>query len=147
MNAREEGLPQVQLKLGAGGTLSPHIDGQPEHRFSLGSQDLIRFAAYAASNGWPAVSFELGDPALDPIPQEQQDLISSEMLRILGTFGEAELHAAMQDEFDDFYVLAVNTADDQTGHRVKLMRRGVLATSVPAAQALISAAWRHLRLP
>lgn len=130
----------VQLIRDAGGSA-------PGKALHLGSQDLVRFGAYASGNGWMLASFELADSLLDPVEDRTQEKACAEMLYLFDTYGEAELHAAMQDEFDDLYVVGVEVVQELTGATVKLKRRGLVeTTAVPEAEALISVAWRELRL-
>lgn len=129
--------------------LTPERTAVPDRarHLSLGSQDLVRFAAYAASCGWTLKLLDLAGPQLDPIPAEDQARISAEMLSLLDEYGVAELDAAMTEEFDHLYVSGVHAVHAQTGTTLRLRRRGlVVTTGVPEAEAIICDAWRELRL-
>ncbi|WP_160073389.1 hypothetical protein [Pseudoclavibacter sp. 8L] len=146
-------LSQVVLSPSSDGRVDLHIsalvagkkhDGRELH---LGSQDLIRFAAYATTHGANVTSFMLADPYLAPIDPDEEGAVSDEMVRILREYGGSELVAAMGDEFEGMYVVGVDLISPTDGLHLSLRRRGFVETSVvQAAEVLLADAWRELHL-
>lgn len=118
----------------------------PGTELHLGSQDLIRLAAYAETRNFLVSSFLLADGYLAPLPDEEQIAPSDQMVDALHFHGVEELEASMQDEHDGLYVVGV-TLISSTGMRVTVKRRGFVETSVlPEAEDLLRSAWQELRL-
>lgn len=119
-------------------------DGRELH---LGSQDLIRFAGYAAGQGFVIAGFAIADPDLTPLNTEEQRELSATMVEILMAHGHNELDAAMRDEFDGLYIIGVELISGDSGLRMDVRRRGFIYTSVvEEAERLLNAAWQTLRL-
>lgn len=116
-------------------------------RLQLGSQDLIRFAGYAADHGFIISGFTLADAFLTPLDLDEQGAVSVEMIAILLAYGAQELDAAMEDDFDGLYVTGVELISSSKGLRIDVRRRGYVDTSVvEEAERLLDSAWRELRL-
>lgn len=144
--------------------LSPSPDGHTDLRIStvsagdtagprrgrelhLGSQDLIRFASYAADRGFHVVSFMVADAYLAALSADEEAEVSAEMVEILNEYGGRELAAAMRDDFGGLYVVGVNLVVKASGRRIGVRRRGYVETStVPDAEQLLQAAWQELQL-
>ncbi len=113
----------------------------------LGSQDLIRFASYAAERGFVVSSFMLADAFLVPLDSDEEDEVSAEMTSMVLAHGTDELEAAMQEEYEGLYVVGVNLIASSSGMRIMVRRRGFVETSVvQEAERLLESAWRELRL-
>lgn len=114
-------------------------------RLRLGSQDLIRLAGYAYAHGWELESFRLADSALDELDAAAQRDRSADMIRILHTWGAAELDAAMVTDFDGIYVTGVRLTGP--GGQAVISRGGSIeGPSAPGAARLLTAARDALRL-
>lgn len=113
----------------------------------LGSQDLIRFAGYAATQGFTVSSFMIADAHLSPLNGPAHAEASAQMVEILKTWGGDELEAAMGDDFDGLYVVGVNVVARSTGLPISVRRRGYVVTPiVRVAEKLLSSAWQELKL-
>ncbi|MFC0581130.1 hypothetical protein [Micrococcoides hystricis] len=113
----------------------------------LGSQDLIRLAAYASRIGFQVSSLIIADANLVPLPADEAAELSEDMLSMLHDFGSDELEAAMRDEFSGLYVIAVNLIAAKSGRRISIRRHGYVETSVVnEAEKLLKAAWQELQL-
>lgn len=113
----------------------------------LGSQDLVRLTAFAASHGYAPSSFMVSDAYLVPLPTDEQDEISDELVSLLRRHGEEEVDAALRNEYDGLYIIGVQLIEQISGMRVSIRRRGFVETSIEKeAEALLQAAWQELHL-
>lgn len=113
----------------------------------LGSQDLVRLAAYASTHGFVVTSFMISDAYLVPLVTDEQTEISDGLVEALRAHGGDEVEAAMQNEYDGLYVVGVNLVGSSSGMRISVRRRGYVDTSVTQeAEQLLKSAWRELRL-
>lgn len=113
----------------------------------LGSQDLVRLAAYASSEGYVTSSFMIADAYLVPLPADEQADVSCDLVSLLKEYGEEEVGAALHNEFDGLYVVGVELIDSESGMRISIRRRGYIETSVEReAEQLLRAAWQELHL-
>lgn len=148
-------LKKVVLSPSSDGSTRLHIDqidsgsiqSTPGNELQLGSQDLIRFAAYAAAHEFKVVSFMISDSYLVPLSEEEQNEVSDSLVDLLNLYGGNEVQNAMQDEFDGLYVVGVNLIDLSNGMRISVRRRGFIQTSIiKEAEKLLSSAWQELEL-
>lgn len=113
----------------------------------LGSQDLIRFAGYAATQGFAVSSFMIADAHLSPIGGAAHAEASARMVEILRAWDGDELEAAMGDDFDNLYVVGVNVVSRSTGLPISVRRRGYVVTPIVGeAEKLLASAWQELKL-
>lgn len=113
----------------------------------LGSQDLVRLAAYASAEGYVISSFMISDAYLVPLPEDEQADVSHDLTSLLEKYGEEEVEAALHNEFEGLYVVGIDLIDPGTGLRISVRRRGYIETSVEReAERLLRAAWQELRL-
>ncbi|PJJ55318.1 hypothetical protein [Compostimonas suwonensis] len=144
--------------------LSPSANGRADLRISdvgsglpartpvgtelhLGSQDLIRLAAYASARGFVVSSFMVSDAYLVPLVPDEQAEVSDDLVEALRAYGSDEVEAALQNEYDGLYIVGVNLIGSASGMRISVRRRGYVDTSVTQeAEQLLKSAWRELRL-
>lgn len=113
----------------------------------LGSQDLVRLTAFASSHGYVPSSFMVSDAYLVPLPADEQDEVSDELINLLRRHGEEEVDAALRNEYDGLYIIGVQLIEQTSGMRVSIRRRGFVETSIEKeAEALLQAAWQELHL-
>lgn len=147
-------VSQVLVRPSAGNDApAVHVDPLDAERprdareLHFGSQDLIRLAGYSLDRGFVVTGFSVADAWLSQLDAAEQHTVSDLMVEILGTYGWAELSAAMQDEFDGLYVTAVALLSKTTGLRIEVRRDGYVDTSViDEAQQLLDSAWKDLDL-
>jgi len=144
LSRSEDGHTDLHL----GPVLAGHDSPVPKgEELQLGSQDLIRFANYAAAHDFVVSSFMLADASLVPLGKVEQEQISDVMVDALRIYGGDEVEAAMRDEYDGIYVIGVNLVARLSGMRISIRRRGFVETSiVEEAERLLDSAWRELRL-
>jgi hypothetical protein len=117
------------------------------NKLHLGSQDLIRLAAFAAGNGFTVDFFIVADADLTPLNRNLQDKISAVLIEMLHSHGGDEIEAAMREEHDGLYIVGVELISAASGDRILAQRRGLISTSNMAeADNLLDAAWRALQL-
>ena len=144
------------LKTSADGVRDLHIDAfnpvpavrtPPGSELRLGSQDLVRFAAYAFVNQLHVESFQLADPFLMPLNPDDEGEISDDLVEKLQKYGGDEVEAALQDEYEDIYVVGVILISPSSGRRISVRRRGFVDTSIThEAERLLASAWKELQL-
>lgn len=118
-----------------------------DHALHLGSQDLVRVAGFAASHGFRLVRLYLADAWLQPLGQEEEAELSSELVEVFERYGDREVVAALDDDFDGLFVVGIELRSLATGFNVLLRRQGYIDTSVrDEATTLLTEAWRKLRL-
>jgi hypothetical protein len=125
---------------------SSELTGPPLH---LGSQDLVRLAGFARSNGFQVARFFIADAYLSPLEEAEQLELSADLVKILDDFDEEELEAALADEYDGLYVIGLELISYGSGLRLGVLRSGYVSTSAAEereAERLMSDAWRELRL-
>ncbi|WP_417555514.1 hypothetical protein [Microbacterium sp.] len=126
----------------------PGTGAIPDNRtLHLGTQDLLRVAAFAAGSGFDLVRFYWNDPYLQPLDPVSEDELSREMLDLFERFGEQEALSALDDDFDGLLVVGVEMRSHATGATILLRRRGFIDTAQrDEARDLLTKAWRKLRL-
>lgn len=113
----------------------------------LGSQDLIRLAGYAADHNFVVKGFAVADAFLSPLDLDEQSSASAAMIEILSRYGDGELNAAMDDDFDGLYVTGVELISPSKGLRISVRRQGYVETTIiEDAERLLNSAWRELHL-
>jgi hypothetical protein len=113
----------------------------------LGSQDLLRVAAFATKNGFDLIRVYWNDSYLQPLDQASEDDLSGELLDILSQFGEQEALAALDEDFSGLLLVGVELRSHATGATILLRRRGYIDTvERDEARNLLTHAWQKLRL-
>lgn len=90
----------------------------------LGSQDLLMFAEYAREHGFVLMGFRLGDGYLEPLGDDENMSVSSDLVSMMNEYGLSEAETALRREYDGFYVLGVNMRSQATGSIATVLRRG-----------------------
>ncbi|QCR39670.1 hypothetical protein C1N74_03995 [Microbacterium sp. SGAir0570] len=113
----------------------------------LGSQDLLRLAAYAKEHGWDVDKLELADVNLDPIEDEKEE--SRIQRQLVGALTGQGANAAVQlllSKYPYLTVLGVHFVGPN--HRGFVIRRNGVTQAEQGASPidLVRPAWEALRL-
>lgn len=125
-----------------------HLDRtEPGSELHLGSQDLLRLANFAQSQNFKVQSFLIADPYLNPLPIEEQDDVSDDLIHMFQTYGLSEVESALMNEYDGLYIVGVNLVSLATSMRVSIRRRGFVETQqIQETEKLLSSAIQELKL-
>lgn len=103
------------------------INGHPAN---FGTQDLVRIAGYASRHGFTIELISVTDMYLMLLSEEEIQEVSGEMIAMMNKWGSEEVEAALQDEFDGYYVSMIALKSNATGEIVYLDRKGYVGTDV-----------------
>lgn len=93
---------------------------------AFGTADFVQLAHTAVKNGFTVSFFGITDHYLAPLEESDSENISDEMIHMLNEYGVEELHAALRDEFDNYYISDMEICDSATRQSFALDRRGVV---------------------
>lgn len=97
------------------------------HRMNAGSADIISIAAFAFEKGYDIDKFIVGDAYLQPIGNVIEAKENSDaLIGMIDHYGVEEAHAAMQDEYNNLYILGVKLSGDA---KVEFHRNAVVRTT------------------
>ena len=112
----------------------------------LGSQDLVRFAAFASAVGVAVEGFEIADSKVRRLDAELERSLSDELVATLREAGQSAALRELDGDFRDYTVVGVKLVDREL-RAVTLRRRGVVdGEEHSAVIALLADAWDELKL-